>query len=112
MGAARIDQIFAFCPPISARCQGVGLVRVQGDVSSHSLQSCNPLISMFRNLSLPKGDHGAVWKLSICSRLSTHGPGSCREASRSNPVPAGSIRCRSRSGGSVISCSGPHPGGQ
>jgi hypothetical protein len=25
MGAARIDQIFAFCPPISARCQGVGV---------------------------------------------------------------------------------------
>ena len=62
MGAARIDQIFAFCSLISTRCQGVGVG--QGprllDVSSHSLQSCNPLISMFGNLSLPKGDHGAV----------------------------------------------------
>ena len=62
MGAARIDQIFAFCPLISTRCQmvGVGPGPRLLDVSSHSLQSCNPLISMFGNLSLPKGDQGAV----------------------------------------------------
>ncbi len=110
MGAARIDQIFAFCPLISARCQGVGVgpgPRLL-DVSSHSLQSCNPLISILETYRFRRAIHGAVRKLSICSRLSTDGPGPCREASRSNPVPAGSIRCRSRSGGSVISCSGPH----
>ena len=62
MGAARIDQIFAFCPLISARCQGVGVgpgPRLL-DVNSHSLQSCNPFISMFGNLSLPKG--GDPWR--------------------------------------------------